>query len=243
MSTDETETALLPLDEGDNLPAALLALYHDMPGDVVAVCEAQRHGMLTDVLARLRIVRATLAPYGKFKEWCEAMGWNYGTVKNRLSLADRKLPNNEPLPGSLADEQTEWVDQDFWWREWAEEAMDWACYQEHIRLRRGDDAYYASWARTRQAWGRSYVIQGMTLEDAQRLIEAQRVMMDVERDEVRKARLTEMIAVDMGEGPFDHPGLDAALKAIPAVLTEDAIERLAKARVAYVRTDWEIEGY
>jgi hypothetical protein len=88
---DETDTALVPLDDADTGPpgVALLNVYAQLPGAVVARCEYERQAIARDVLDHLRVVRDALAPYGLFKDWCAAAGVNYEAVKHRLWRRDQ----------------------------------------------------------------------------------------------------------------------------------------------------------
>jgi hypothetical protein len=79
-------------------------MYKALPREVGLACERARKRMGTGYLAYiggLRDARDALAPDGKFKEWRAAYGLNYGTVKNQLSKAESKLPDNKPLPAPL----------------------------------------------------------------------------------------------------------------------------------------------
>jgi hypothetical protein len=97
--TEELTQALVPLDsEESSAPSpALLAVYADLPDAVVTTVEYERNAITRDVLDHLRNVRDALAPYGKFKDWCNAVGINYGTVSNRLSREDSKQRVNAAL--------------------------------------------------------------------------------------------------------------------------------------------------
>lgn len=97
--TEELTQALVPLDseESSALSPALLAVYADLPDEVVTTVEYERNAITRDVLDHLRNVRDALAPYGKFKDWCNAVGINYGTVSNRLSREDSKQKVNAIL--------------------------------------------------------------------------------------------------------------------------------------------------
>jgi hypothetical protein len=107
MVEEEETQALTDTDEGARSAAgdALLALYHDLPGDVVAIVEYERQAIVRDTLEHLQHIRDALAPYGKFREWCVATGLNYGTVSNRLSRASRPAIN-EPLTDLLLSAPT-----------------------------------------------------------------------------------------------------------------------------------------
>lgn len=86
---DDANTALVPITD-ETVAPALQAVYRGLPGDVVMNVESERIAIGRDILDHLRAIRDTLAPYGRFKEWCEAVGLRYGTVTQRLSRADNK---------------------------------------------------------------------------------------------------------------------------------------------------------
>src|SRR5712691_6222397 len=92
--------ALVPMDAGDAGPAtaALLEVYADLAGDVVAYCEAERKAIVRDTVEHLKNVRDALAPSGRFKAWCIVAGFTYHTVKNRLYLADSELSGHDSVP-------------------------------------------------------------------------------------------------------------------------------------------------
>ncbi len=100
MSDIADVVALVPMDADDAGPAtaALLEVYAGLAGDVVTYCEAERKAIVRDTVEHLKNVRDALAPFGKFKEWCEAAGFTYGTVKNTLTRIYGKQPDNELLP-------------------------------------------------------------------------------------------------------------------------------------------------
>jgi hypothetical protein len=99
MSEEPTRALTPAADEEQGAPSpALLDLYHELPGNVVAIIEYERRAITRDVLDHLRHIRDELAPFGKFREWCLAVGLNYGSVSNRLSRADKPAVN-----GSLTD--------------------------------------------------------------------------------------------------------------------------------------------
>jgi hypothetical protein len=101
MSEEPTRALTPAADEEQGAPTpALLELYRKLPGNVVAIIEYERKAITRDVLDHLRHIRDELAPFGGFKEWCLALGLNYGSVSNRLSRAD-KPPVNEPLTDLL----------------------------------------------------------------------------------------------------------------------------------------------
>src|SRR5260221_13755696 len=94
--SNETRALTPTADDGREGPSpALLALYHELPGDVVAIIEYERKAITRDVLDHLRHIRGTLAPSGRFREWCLAVGLNYGPVSNRLSRADKPAVNGQ----------------------------------------------------------------------------------------------------------------------------------------------------
>ena len=100
--SEEPTRALTPASEdGQGAPTpALLELYRKLPSEVAAIIEYERQAITRDVLDHLRHVRDELAPYGGFKEWCLAMGLNYGSVSNRLSRTDKPAVNT-PLTDLL----------------------------------------------------------------------------------------------------------------------------------------------
>jgi hypothetical protein len=82
---------------------ALEAVYDGLSDDIVETCEQARGRIRRTSLVELRKVRDALAPSGRFKEWCLAVGINYGTAKNRLGKGNSKRTDNNKLSGrSLA---------------------------------------------------------------------------------------------------------------------------------------------
>lgn len=63
--------------------SALQAVYTGLPVEVVNVCEQVRKTLRAEVVRQLETVRDALAPYGRFKEWCEANGLNYSMKLTR----------------------------------------------------------------------------------------------------------------------------------------------------------------
>ncbi len=100
MSDITDVVALVPMDAGDAEPAttALLEVYAGLAGDVVTYCETERKAIVRDTVEHLKNVRDALAPSGRFKAWCEAAGFTYGTVKNTLTRIYGKQADNELLP-------------------------------------------------------------------------------------------------------------------------------------------------
>jgi len=105
MSSDETTQEPLPawLEVGDAetdraaQPDAVKALYKTLQRGVVSECERARkrlRGGYAEYVRGLKDARDALAPSRKFKEWCLAWGFNYGTVCNTLSLAGKLATND-----------------------------------------------------------------------------------------------------------------------------------------------------
>jgi len=92
-----TALTLVNTADIDEVPAALLAVYDGLDGDVVTVCEAARQAINHETLRNLARVRKALAPSGRFKQWCDAAGHNYGTVQNQLSAIESKQRINAEL--------------------------------------------------------------------------------------------------------------------------------------------------
>jgi site-specific DNA-methyltransferase (adenine-specific) len=106
MSEDGPTRALVPLTprvEGD-ASAALAAVYAKVPGVVMHVCERERRAMMADTIGHLRAVHDALAPYGCFKDWCDALGLPYSAVKQLLYRADTKQTGNGVLLAPLLDD-------------------------------------------------------------------------------------------------------------------------------------------
>ena len=82
------DAALVPLwaEPDDAVGEALKAVYEDIPGHVVGLIEFHRIEATNDYLKNMCESRDALAPYGKFKDWCDA-GVNYGAVSKALSRA------------------------------------------------------------------------------------------------------------------------------------------------------------
>ena len=83
-----TEAESVQEVEDEQRSAALQAVYTELPGDVVQVCEHARLAIHRVTTENLRRVQEALAPYGKFKAWCEAAGIHYSTAYSRLDRAD-----------------------------------------------------------------------------------------------------------------------------------------------------------
>lgn len=65
--TAQEGLALVPVDEDRTCaPAALLALYDELPGEVVAVVEYERNAITRDVLDHLRNVRDALCWWTRY---------------------------------------------------------------------------------------------------------------------------------------------------------------------------------
>lgn len=93
-----SSTALVPITD-ETATVALQDVYRGLPGDVVLHVESERTAIGRDIVDHLRAIRDALAPYGRFKEWCEAVGLRYGTVTQRLSRADS--PYKQPVLQSI----------------------------------------------------------------------------------------------------------------------------------------------
>lgn len=93
-----SSTALVPITD-ETATVALQDVYRGLPGDVVFHVESERIAIGRDIVDHLRAIRDALAPYGRFKEWCEAVGLRYGTVTQRLSRADS--PYKQPVLQSI----------------------------------------------------------------------------------------------------------------------------------------------
>jgi hypothetical protein len=82
-------------DDDEMPPAALQALYRQLPVDVTRVCERARKAMRDEFVRGLVAVRGALAPHGLFKEWCVAAGINYRTATTILQRHDPKARQKE----------------------------------------------------------------------------------------------------------------------------------------------------
>ena len=80
------EQALIPRDaDTDEVVAERLrVVYEGLPGGVVAECEHHRIAEKQGRMSHWQAVRDRLAPYGCFKDWCEAQGLNYNAVMHAL---------------------------------------------------------------------------------------------------------------------------------------------------------------
>jgi hypothetical protein len=103
---EQDNATLVPLtaELHDAVGERLKTVYEGVPGETVKLCERHRVGMARDNLEHLRQIRDALAPFGKFKEWCQAVGVNYTTVTMSLTEAvhPRKHTKREVMPSITA---------------------------------------------------------------------------------------------------------------------------------------------
>jgi hypothetical protein len=87
---DNTTVVALTADFDDAVGERLKAVYDGVPTDVTMFCEYHRIGMAHDNLEHLRQVRDALAPYGRFKAWCDAAGFNYNAIRCAIERHEGK---------------------------------------------------------------------------------------------------------------------------------------------------------
>ncbi len=83
---------------------ALVNIYAELPQTVVLICEQARGRLREQYVQHLQIVRDALAPYGKFSEWCMAVGLFPNTVYSILRREEERskqsfVPPHNPSPG------------------------------------------------------------------------------------------------------------------------------------------------
>ncbi len=71
-------------------PTALAQVYAGLDPAVVATCEQARGCLRSAFIEELRKVRDALAPSGRFKEWCAAVGINYSTAKSKIARGEKQ---------------------------------------------------------------------------------------------------------------------------------------------------------
>lgn len=110
-ATDDTALVPLSAEPGDAVGEALRSVYDGIPGHVVGFIEYHRIEATMDYLRHMKEVRDALAPYGRFRDWCDAAGVNYGSVSKALSrhygavAADTRTSHSRLASDAASDER------------------------------------------------------------------------------------------------------------------------------------------